>query len=92
MERIFGASSMPPAQLPMLLTPPHTPGQPLLLTGKLWSKRCVIKWQSKQDLFGHVMGLAGEALRLRWQSGMNENSEGHNGGAMKHRGVKSHSG
>lgn len=47
-----GASSVhPPLHIP--------PSQPLLLTGKLWSKRCVIKWQSKQDLFGHMMGLAG---------------------------------
>lgn len=49
-----GASSVhPPLHMP--------PSQPLLLTGKLWSKRCVIKWQSKQDLFGRVMGLAGES-------------------------------
>ena len=31
MERILGSQLPPP-------TPPHTPGRPLLLTGKLWSK------------------------------------------------------
>lgn len=34
----------------MLLSPPLRPpvSRPLLSTGKLWSKRCVIKWRSKR--------------------------------------------
>lgn len=75
MERIWQREGVErPSSAPHLTPPPKPPptipvSQPLLLTGKLWSKRCVIKRQSKQDLFGCVMGLAGESWGCGGQFG-----------------------
>lgn len=47
--------------------------QPLLLTGKLWSKRCVIKWRSKRGPVWLREGLAGESSGHGGTLRMNEN-------------------
>lgn len=57
-----------------LLQPPVS--QPLLLTGKLWSKRCVIKWWSKRGPVWLRHGSwQGESRGHGGTLGMNENGK-----------------